>query len=132
MKADGIDRETLTPIVRRALGRPAAEVSDWQHAPLGYIVLAPTSGGLHRFTGSAQDGGERLSWSVVVKVVRLPEGGGARDPSHHWYWTREISAYRSGMLEDLPPGLTAPRCFGITEPAADVAWLWLEEITDTV
>lgn len=39
-------------------------------------------------------------------------------------------AYQSGLLDDLPDGLIAARCVGITEPEAGTVCLWLEEVTD--
>jgi hypothetical protein len=39
-------------------------------------------------------------------------------------------AYASGLLDDLPGGLAAPRCLGVTERPGPGVWLWLEEITD--
>ena len=44
-------------------------------------------------------------------------------------WDREADAYGSGLLETLPRGLVAPRCFAIDNREAS-AWLWLEDITE--
>lgn len=130
-----VDPVTLTGVVRRALHSDTVEITDWQHTRLHYSEINPASGGLYRFAGSGKEGEKLLSWAVVLKIACCPEFGRAGASSHHahWnYWKREVLAYQSGLLVSLPPGLTAPRCYGITEPAADVAWLWLEEITDTV
>jgi hypothetical protein len=40
---------------------------------------------------------------------------------------REALAYERGLLEDLPPGLEAPRCFGHTEHGSQHQ-LWLEDL----
>jgi hypothetical protein len=34
------------------------------------------------------------------------------------------------LLEDLPGGLTAPRCYGASERPDGTIWLWLEEVAD--
>jgi hypothetical protein len=43
------------------------------------------------------------------------------------YPGREALAYERGLLEDLPPGLSAPRCFGHTEHGSQHQ-LWLEDL----
>jgi hypothetical protein len=37
-------------------------------------------------------------------------------------------AYRSGLLDDLPGGIGAPRCLGVEELANGIVWLWLEDV----
>jgi hypothetical protein len=45
---------------------------------------------------------------------------------------REALAYERGLLEDLPPGLGAPRCFGHAEHGSQHQ-LWLEDlVTDAI
>jgi len=44
--------------------------------------------------------------------------------------TREILAYRSSLLADLPGPLRAPRVLGIDENEQGTIWLWLEDQTD--
>ncbi len=57
---------------------------------------------------------------------------GEGDDQTHWnYWKRELLVYRSGLLEKLPEGMTAPRCYGVVEYPDNVAWLWLEDIADS-
>ena len=104
-----LDQATLTPLVRQALGSDSLVPLDWQVAPHG--------GGagqcVYRFAGSAQDQGQTVPWSLILKAVRAPEG--EVDPSASSYWKREMLAYQSGLLADLPAGLAAPRCFGVVE-----------------
>lgn len=142
-----IDRAALTPIARQALRSATADVTEWRWEPLRASLgssLGLATGGLYRVSGLAQ---ERHStpaeWAAVLKVVRPPRGtrhdADARDPGHWAYWNREPLAYASGLLDDLPGGLTAPRCLGMSEetgapgrPGApgEVVWLWLEAIAD--
>jgi len=41
-----------------------------------------------------------------------------------------ILAYQSGLFDNLPGGLSAPRCLDITEHLDDICWLWLEDVSD--
>jgi hypothetical protein len=131
-----VDESVLTPIVRQVLQRDRVQILDWQVSLLGGGAGNPVSVGLYRFVGSAQDQEERVAWSVVLKVIQSPanvgwENMGEGDDQTHWnYWRRELLVYRSDLLTALPEGLDAPRCFGSAELPGDVAWLWLEDITD--
>ena len=117
-----IDAATLTPLVRQALGSETVEITDW--------VCEPNRGGMstasvYRFAGRGHDGTMDVPWSLILKVIRpTPEDSDSYD------WRREALAYRSGLLADLPGGLVAPRCFGISEQPGGDHWLWLEEVND--
>jgi len=138
---EGLDRDSLIGPVRQALNDATAELIDWRHEPLAYTVRTPVSGGVHRLAGSARTRDGVRPWSLVLKVARSPAGGvwpdGRRvpegwgaDPTHSQYWRREALVYRSGLLDDLPGDLAAPRCFGVVERGDDTIWLWLEEVQD--
>ncbi|MGH8245782.1 MAG: phosphotransferase, partial [Gammaproteobacteria bacterium] len=123
-----IDHATLTPIVRRALNSDTVEVGDWESHPIhsGFEVRA----GVFRFAGNGCDQGRAVPWSLILKIICPPVG--QDDPEDWNYLKRDTLAYQSGLLEDLPGGIVAPRCFGIMEQASDEFWIWLEEITDDV
>ena len=126
-----IDRAAITGAVRRALERPTAEIVDWECRPLlgGTAGAAgEASSALYRVAGTATDHGEMHSWSLILKT--LAPLAGADDPADLYYWKREVLAYQSGLLADLPDGMAAPRCFGVVEHPAGEAWLWLEEVMD--
>lgn len=137
--APDIDRELLAPIVTRALGQGFDELGDWTVSRIGYTAFNPVSQGLYRVSGSVQRGAEAIQWSVVLKVCRAPSDDdfaqigldqreGLREALR---WDREADAYGSGLLETLPLGLAAPRCFAIDRREA-TAWLWLEDIAEEV
>lgn len=112
--------------MRHAVGSRTAQLGDWDWHSLPYhAVLADRI--LARVTGFALiDRHERVLWSSVVKVFRrtaLDEQGEIASA------TREILAYRSGLLANLPGPLRAPRVLGIDEDDAAV-WLWLEDLKD--
>lgn len=124
----GIDRATMTPVVRRALRSDAAEVIDWRHEPLSYADVNPASAGLYRFAGAAREQGVVRPWSMVLKIARPPTE--RYDSSHFLYARREALMYQSGLLDTLADGLVAPRCYGTLEMPDGTVRLWLEEIAD--
>jgi len=121
---ESITSEDLTAPVRRALGSPSAGVTNWRreilHGGAGFI------GSVHRFAGTADDGGSSVSWSLILKAIR---GDASEPPTAFKYWKREPLAYESGALDELPAGVCAPRCYGsvVTD---DSAWLWLDDVRD--
>ncbi len=127
-----IDRAVLEPVVRRALDSEVAVVENWSATLLGGGMGAELGGGVPiRFTGTAVDRGAARPWSVVLKVLRRPSAGGVSqsDRGHQFYWRREAHLYASGLLDGLPAGLAAPRCYGVDE-GADGVRLWLEDIAE--
>lgn len=130
------DQSALTGIARQALQRESLQVRDWQVSQLGGGVGNPVSVGLYRFAGIGQDGAELVPWSVVLKILQSPGNlgwvnmGEGKLQTHWNYWKREIFVYQSGLLETLPEGLAAPRCYGTAEQPGEIAWLWLEDIRD--
>ena len=124
-----IDRDLLTSPVLAAIGSSTAEVRRWEHEPISYINTEDANLGVHRFRGMAEDRGEIRPWSIMLKAVRAP----LETDQHLWnYHRREIFAYQSGLLENLPGAFCAPRCLEIMEYADDVCWLWLEDVSDSV
>jgi hypothetical protein len=122
-----VGRTQLEPVVRQALRCSTARVHDWQWRTLPYqSFLADRT--LARFTGSALiDGYHAVPWSSILKLFRRPA---LSQPGERASGAREILAYRSSLLADLPGLLRAPRILGIDEEAGGAAWLWLEEVSD--
>src|SRR5213593_379846 len=69
-RVGAIDASALETPVRDALGDPAASVVDWRFEPVGYDFLNPSSGGVYRFTGSAERTGGSVPWALILKVTR--------------------------------------------------------------
>ena len=119
-----LERSTITPLVRHAMHSPTVEVSDWSIHP---IHSGDGEGlGLYRFVGSGKDRGQPVGWSVILKAFGAPAEGGEEGDWN--YWKREAMAYRSGLLDDFPGGLAAPRCLGVEELAEGIVRLWLEDV----
>jgi hypothetical protein len=131
-----LDRATLEPIVRHAVGRPVT-LGEWRVAPFSYQVVNPMSAGIYRISGTAHDAGTAVEWSVILKIALADyDVLLARFPSrdrpeleHAYLWDREVLAYESGIFDRLPAGLAAPRAF-LADRRADSCWLWLEDLGD--
>lgn len=118
-----LDRMQLSGPVARALGREQLAITNWQGEALQRGLSE-----VYRLAGTASAQDQTLPWSLILKVARV---WGEDDPTALFYWKREPLAYQSGLLDDLPGALVAPRCYSIDEPAPGVVWLWLEELSDT-
>jgi len=139
LEREAIDRSSLGDVVGRALGQDGLELGAWECRPLVYDVRNVGALGVYRLDGTAHGDGTSYPWSVVLKIVRNPAGveigpgitvpSEELPPEHASYWMREVLAYRSGILADLPEGVSAPRCFAVSDAAPQVVWLWLEDLT---
>jgi len=69
-------------------------------------------------TGTARVGAAERPWSAVLKVVA--PAAGQDDPADGLYWRREALLYGSGLLDDLPGRVCAPRCY-VRDERADAA-----------
>lgn len=106
----------LAEVVRVATGYPRLTLSSWRTMALHHAHEA--TAGVYRIAGDGDANGESVPWSVVLKVVHTPPGSET---------LREVAAYRSGLLSDLP-GIRAPRCYHIEERGGGAIGLWLEDI----
>ena len=124
-----IDAARLNQPVRAALQSSAAEVVSWDRSPItGGYGGGTGESSVHRFRGMARDHARELPWTMILKILRKPDS----NPPNGDEWKREMDVYRSGLLDKLPEGLAAPRCFGVEEFPGECCWLWLEDITDGV
>ena len=121
-----LDARMLATPVRCAVRSETVEIVAWRSHPLRGGSETPE--GLYRVTGTGRDQGATVPWSIVLKIVQ-PSGDYA-EATHSYYWKREVLAYQSGVLEDLPGGMAAPRCLGIVDAPPAGTWLWLEDIAD--
>ena len=121
-----VDAAALTPLVRQHLRDNTASVTTFAYTTLSGGFAGVTVGGHGAFRFSGMAGG--ASWSLILKVLGRTTGTGSDDPGDWNYWKREILAYQSGILADLPGGIAAPRCFGLTGYPGDEYWIWLEDI----
>lgn len=127
-----LPHDTLTDRARRALGSHEVEVDAWECRAL-HGGLGVASVGIYRVGGKARLADVPVPWSLVLKVISppTPDKPTAQmelNERHLLYWRREALAYQSGLLDNLPPGLAVPRCYGVDERFDGAIWLWLEEL----
>ena len=126
----------LAEIARQSAGAAEFELLDWRINQIGGGLGNPVSVGLYRVQGAGRAGHESIRWSTILKVIQSPANvgwsgmGEGQDQTHWNYWKRELLIYRSGLLDMLPDGLLAPRCYATVELAGNVACLWLEDVAD--
>jgi hypothetical protein len=129
--AQEIDRAAVTGVVRAALGS-TAELADWQVLPIN-PGMGSATGAMYRVAGSALLDRQVVPWSSILKVLRLTASSfnpASHEIDHPLYWEREALAYQSGLLDDLPGGVTAPRCLGVTRRKSNELWLWMDEVRE--
>ena len=119
-----IDPAYLSDLVRGALENPRLVVDDWQAQRLhGGFQL---NSSIYRIQGTALEGGDRLPWSLVLKVIRPdPVYPASQD---YRYWKREVLAYQSATLNELSGPVVAPRCYDVCAQPDGSFWLFLEDI----
>lgn len=71
--------------------------------------------------------------SAILKLVAHSDDGhpnwrSGQDPTHWYYWRREVLAYETGLLQSLPGGLRAPTCHLVSPRDDGSVALWLEDL----
>ena len=115
-----IDRATIAGVVRSALGA-AAELVDWRVQAIN-PGMGSATGAMYRVTGGALVDRQHVPWSSILKVLSLTASSfnpASPEVDHPLYWEREALAYQSGLLADLPGGITVPRCLAVTRRPND-------------
>ena len=125
-----VGADVLSGVVRRALEDDAVDIPDSRCKPISYTNVGTDSRALYRLAGTARRKGERVPWSVVLKVYHAPTGVAAQLPSDDHYYKREALAYASGLLHSHSGGLAVPKIFGLSEPDHGAVWLWMEVVKD--
>ena len=135
-RLEAVDAALLTPLVRQVLADDNTEVLTWACQPVagGMAHAAGASYGIYRFQGQAHTQGQVRPWSLILKATAaaVVNGGtmASADSSDLNYWQRETLVYQSGLLDGLPAGLVAARCFGVVEYPEQEFWIWLEDVAD--
>lgn len=130
-QVNSIDKSALAPIVEKALGCSVVDLQGWEtqllhQAAVGYVF---------RLKGVAHTESGSQNWSLVVKIIPSPASPHVRvrflsdEPAGPGYWKRELHFYQSELPHGLPEGLTAPRCYQVSEQE-EQCWIWLEDLSD--
>ena len=119
-----VEQEYLESLLQRALCTPDAHIREWgvQRLTGGLEV----GSAIYRLQGSVEVEGKAQTWSLILKTSQ--PNAQIDDPQGFRYWKREMQAYQSGMLQELPGKVTAPRCYDICEKSDGSVWMWLEDI----
>ena len=93
-----------------------------------YEPVASASAGIWRVTCGDQ--------SAILKLIAHSDAGhpnwrSGPDPTHWYYWRREVLAYETGLLESMRGGLRAPACHLVADRDDGSAALWLEDLRST-
>ena len=124
-----IDQSFLTEVVRKDQQNPDLIILDWTVEPISHEKIIDTTGGLFCFSGRSHSGQGIQPWKVVVKCINNPKDS-REQPRIWYYWQREVLAFQSGFLEQLPAGVRAPRFYGVTENE-NGTWIWVEHIKES-
>jgi hypothetical protein len=125
---EAIDQAFLTEVVRKDQHNPNLVILDWTVEPLSHEKIIDTTAGLFCFSGHYRGAQGIQHWKVVLKCINNPRSS-KQEPRGWSYWQREILAFKSGYLAQLPAGMRAPRFYQVTENE-NGAWLWIEHIQE--
>ena len=124
-RLDRIDCDLLTPFVRKALENPDVRVTEWNY----HVIKGDwTSSGrlVCRIFGRGKLREEEIPWSIFLKIPNPTQTH--FDSWHREPFQREPLLYQSGILDNLPGGISAPRYLGVVEYSDDEPWMWLEDV----
>src|SRR5260370_27489849 len=98
-------------MMRLVLGSRRARPRTWELDQLPYLSVLPGRA-LARLVGTAElETGEGVRWSAVVKVITPPPNAKASSVPDNGH--REVLAYRSGLLTELPGLFRAPHLYTV-------------------
>lgn len=117
----------LTGVVRQDQRSPEFTLLDWDVRHLSTQGITSPDG-LFIFSGTGRDENGTRPWSVVLKLIENQDHWNEPVDSL-WYWKREALFLESGIVQELPGPVTAPRYYGIEEEPEGVR-IWMELITD--
>lgn len=113
--------------VRRMLRADDVAIEDAHREPLDYDAFL-AGRDVTRVSGTARLWGEMVAWSFIEKRTDGPATASAYLYDNA---RREMEAYRSGLLDDLAAGLTAPELLAAAEDGDGGLTLWIEDLAAT-
>ncbi|MCK9861681.1 aminoglycoside phosphotransferase family protein [Paenibacillus sp. ATY16] len=129
--AGELDKERLLQLSKACIGFEFGVITEWTCKSIGQENKNFVTDGVYRITGTSENnGGERRSWSFILKIV-IPDPK-RNDPAHYNYWRRESLVYGSHLLEHVPSNLLTPKCYAIDNKDNGYIWLWMEDVGQEV
>lgn len=96
----------------------------WECSPLGDKKQESS---VFRVLCTVNDNDEKRNCTLILKILKPDFQRNSAD--HYYYWKREALVYRSGLLNQLPPDIRAPKCYRVEEELADKSMrIWLEDL----
>jgi hypothetical protein len=114
----------LAAAVERLAAGSVTGIADVRRDPIEYDAFM-AGRTLTRVRGSVVVDGRTEAWSFIEKRT---EGPSVAPEYLYDNGAREFAAYRSGMLDDLAPGLRAPRLLAAERDTDGGLTLWIEDL----
>ncbi|ACT01355.1 phosphotransferase [Paenibacillus sp. JDR-2] len=125
--SEELDKERLLHLSNTCTGFEFGVITEWSCKSIGQENKNFVTDGVYRIAGTSENnGGERRSWSFILKIV-IPDPL-RNDPAHYNYWRRESLVYGSNLLEHVPSNLLTPKCYAIDHKDNGCIWLWIEDM----
>jgi len=119
-----IDPTCLKSILQRIVSGKIFGLISWSYSPLGE---SKEESSIYRITCSVRISNDRIQdYSLIMKILKPDSTRNQAD--HYYYWKREALVYDSGILNQLPQGIRAPKCHAIEEHTDGSVRIWLEDI----
>ncbi|WP_306432967.1 phosphotransferase [Paenibacillus sp. J23TS9] len=99
------------------------QLTSWNCKPIG---ISKEESAVFRVCCYLSNNEKTSACTLILKILKKDS---SRDQeSHYFYWKREALVYRSGILDQLPRVICAPKCYAVTEKDDGSQWVWLEDI----
>lgn len=129
MKASGLENQTIidTAYLQSIIHNIEPSIS-WELLTWGYVPLGKNKeeSSVFRVFCTVLSNKEKKDHSLILKILK-PDSF-RNQINHYYYWKREALVYQSGLLNQLPTGIRAPKCYVVEEKSHGDIWIWLEDI----
>jgi hypothetical protein len=124
-----IDDAYLIALLQKTTHKQVTQVNEWGAQQIhGGLEFGSA---IYRISGTATFDEQNFPWSLILKTARSAENSSNADGV--WYWKREVLAYQSGYLHNLPcQNISAPACYDVQERPDGSIWTWMEDVKDDI
>ncbi|WP_152523832.1 hypothetical protein [Paenibacillus alvei] len=117
------DTAYLQSIIHNIEPSESWELLTWSYIPLGENKEESS---VFRVFCTVLSNRDKKDYSLILKILK-PDSF-RNQSNHYYYWKREALVYQSGILNQLPTGIRAPKCYAVEEKSHGDIWIWLEDI----